>query len=204
MSHNKKSAINKKPRDAYAAKQSKKTASVTGQCTTTALPQPNTTTFSQPSTSSGSAALRTASSGFRKRFLSSLPTAPSTRAHAIAAGLQAVSPATKKAVNSELGIVSPKSKRRLDLDSQVNMFLKDQLEMLKTRRSARDLRLRRLLAKAVVVKSKAKVHFGIIQKLMRRVGCSSHPWWEGSRDKRKDALPPASTKEVLHFYFFIF
>ena len=127
MSRNKKSAINKKRRD--AAKRPKKTASVKGQCTTTALPQPNTTTSSQPSTSSGSAALRTASCRFRKRFPSSLPTAPPTRAHVIAAGLQAVSPTTKKAVNSKLGIVSPKSKRRLDLDSQVNMSLKDQLKM---------------------------------------------------------------------------
>ena len=200
MSHNKKSAINKKRREAYAAKQSKKTASVKKQCIITALPQPNMTS-SQPSTSSGGAALWTASSRFRKKFLSSLPAALSTRAHLIAAGLQALSPTTKNAVNSKLGIVSSKSKRQLDLDSQVNMSLKDQLELLKTCRSARDLRLRQLLAKAVVMKSKAAAqYFSISRKLMRRVSSSSHPGWEDSRIKRKDALPPATIKEVLNFF----
>ena len=200
MSHNKKSAINKKRREAYAAKQSKKTASVKKQCIITALPQPNMTS-SQPSTSSGSAALWTTSSRFRKKFLSSLPAALSTQAHLIAAGLQALSPTTKNAVNSKLGIVSPKSKRQLDLDSQVNMSLKDQLELLKTRRSAKDLRLRQLLAKAVVVKSKAAAqYFSISRKLMRRVGSSSHPGWEDSRIKKKDVLPPATIKEVLNFF----
>lgn len=88
----------------------------------------------QPSTGSGSVALRTASSRFRKKFLSSLPAAPSTQAHVIAAGLQTLSPTTKRAVNSKLGIMSPKSKHRLDLDSQISASLKDHLEILKTRR----------------------------------------------------------------------
>ena len=119
----------------------------------------------QPSTGSGSAALRTASCRFRKKFLSSLPAASSTQAHVIAAGLQTLSPTTKRAVNSKLGIMSPKSKHRLDLDSQISVSLKDQLEIMKTRRSARPrdlrVRLRRLLAKAliVIVKSKAAAHF---------------------------------------------
>ena len=78
----------------------------------------------QPSTGSGSAALRTASSRFRRKFLSSLPAASSTQAHVIAAGLQTLSPTTKRAVNSKLGIMSPKSKHRLDWTLKSAFLLK--------------------------------------------------------------------------------
>ncbi|KAK2154888.1 hypothetical protein LSH36_255g05052 [Paralvinella palmiformis] len=56
---------------------------------------------------------------FKQLLFDSLPANLSVRAEFLTAGIQALSPTSKSAVNRRLGIYSPNSKRRLEFDSSI-------------------------------------------------------------------------------------
>lgn len=187
MSHNKRTAINKKRRDAYALKKAAK------EKPTPLLPSTSSTSESAGDKSSvSSGALRTARSRFCRKFLEDLPTQPAVRAEVISAGLSALSPVSKRAVHDKLGIMSPKAKRRLDLDTMAAVAIKEQLKESSSKRSLQALKMRRLYTRAAIVKSKALAkHLGISRKLRKRIESANtnREGWEEDRARRKDAVP---------------
>ena len=101
----------------------------------------------------------------KKVLLRSLPAVPSVRTEVLAAGIQALSPTSKRAVNNRLGICSPNSKKKLDFDQNIAASFREQLGKLSLRRNHKDLRLKRSLAMAVTLRNKAATqYFGISKK----------------------------------------
>ena len=193
MSQQKRTAVNKKRREAYAAKKQSKMAPT---CSPDLPPLPSTS----PSVpvSIDNAAMRTAKSRFKKAFLKSLPGNCVARAEVVSAAIGALTPHTKKAVNEKLGTMSPKAKRKLDLDSKIADAIKAKLVASKTKRSVKAMRLRRVMAKPVVDQCKyAARHLGVSRKLSKRV---RGPNWQDNRNRRKDATPEATVKGVQEFF----
>ena len=94
----------KRRREAYAAKKSASTSKASVPSTSLAA--------SQVQEKRITSAQRIANSRFKKVLLGSLPAGPSVRAEVLAAGIQALSPTSKRAVNNRLGICSPNSRKK--------------------------------------------------------------------------------------------
>lgn len=88
------------------------------------------------------AAQRGANSRFRKKLLQSLPSGASERAEVLAAGIESLSPATKKAVNPRLGILSPNAKCKLNFSRSITSSFQELLSGLAKHCSVKGLRLK--------------------------------------------------------------
>ena len=150
MSHQKRAAINRKRREACAAKKKAPPSPQPGtslqQPTSTTptldLQQPDLSLAPQPGTSASCSsssrnAVRTAKTRFKK-FLHSLPSNPNMRAEIISACLQTLSPTSKRCINAKLGILSPKAKCQLEFGFQISNAVKERTCLLYTSPSPRD------------------------------------------------------------------
>ena len=194
MSRQKKTSEKKRRREAYAAKKSASTSKVSVPSTSMAA--------SQVQEKRTTSAQRVANSCFKKVLLRSLPAGPSVRAEVLAAGIQALSPTSKRAVNNRLGICSPNSKKKLDFDQNISASFREQLGKLSLRRNHKDLRLKRSLAMAVTLRNKAAAqYFGISKKMKLKVLHESNKaGWEDHRKPRKDTVPEETAKEIVTFF----
>uniref|UniRef100_UPI00358EA477 uncharacterized protein isoform X3 n=1 Tax=Myxine glutinosa TaxID=7769 RepID=UPI00358EA477 len=200
MSVQKRVAINKKRREAYAAKKMKMMHSTKDNISLPSTPVNDAPVMiPTPANQLSSSAKRTAKSRYKRKLLQSLPKSSELKADVILAGIKSLSPSSKKRIKQKLGgALTPK--KELFVRDSVAATMKN----LGKSRSKRTLRQKRLLAEALMIK-KRSLRFlrnvGVSRKVAKRVQeCHLEHGWEDQRKKRGHALSREQIESIKNFY----
>ena len=149
-------------------------------------------------------AFRTRESRFRKKLASQLPKDPALKAELLAKSIEKQSPRSRKFIMHRLSLPSGTVKKKLALCKSVTESVQDTLRQVAKSRSSRNLRLKRLMASALMVRTKHTTllrKLGVSWKLAKRVKrMDLEPGWEDIRKQRKDSLPDDTIKSVTDFF----
>ena len=210
LSQEEKDEINRKRREAYARKkhQNPPISTISSspkpsqQPILFETPSPSQSSSTQsPSSVRSDSSIRQAKSRFRQRFKASLPGDKTIRAEVLSDGinheLKLLSPNSKKIVQDKLGIISPTSRKKLDLSKTVASAVKKQIDSFKHKRSKKHLMARRLLSSAIASQTSPFVGYKLSQKLKSK---SSMEELEYDRKTRKDTLPDDTATSVQNFF----
>jgi hypothetical protein len=202
MSYQKRCSINKKRREKYAEDQVKKnTPSVShreSEESTTGVQEESN--FPEDITSGS---MRVAKSRYKAKILKSLPKNSYLKAEVLKATVGEQTPRSKAIIHQRLGVISPSARKKLFVARNYQNSLKQALSQIAKKRSKTHLRVKRVLAKALVVKLKNKTalrNLGISWRLANRALKSSESGFEDERVKGKDALSQEVTASVTEFF----